>query len=138
MGIKLGQSTSALDIDHPYLAAPAGAMVIRRRVVLRGVVSSTDFAEAKSLIAVKRLPQLLTDKIESGGEGLGQLLNRFKIEVRRELLFFGAEKEDGASNGRHSTRPEMLTRTYRIFCMAEPVMVITEWFPLDAPGSPAD
>ena len=112
--------------------------MIRRRVVLRGAVTSTDYAEAKSLIAVNRLPQLLTDNLESGGEGLGQLLNRFKIEVRRELLFFGAEKEDGASNGKHSTGPEMLTRTYRIFCMAKPIMVITEWFPLDALESPAD
>ena len=130
--IKLGQSICTLHADHALLSAPVGTTIIRRRVVLRGKDTPIDYAEAESLIASHRLPQQMVDEIESGDESLGRLLHQFKIEVRRELLFFGIEKQNTEFNTEDQFKgSKLLSRTYRILSKDQPLMVIEEKFPMD-------
>ena len=130
--IKLGQSICTLHADHALLSAPDGTSIIRRRVALRGKDTPIDYAEAESLIASHRLPQQMVDEIESGDESLGRLLHQFKIEVRRELLFFGIEKQNTELDSEgHIKGSKLLSRTYRILSRDQPLMVIEEKFPVE-------
>ena len=132
--VKLAQSICTLNAEHALLSAPAGTTIIRRRVVLRGKDTPIDYAEAESLIASHRLPQQMVDEIESGDESLGRLLHQFKIEVRRELLFFGIEEQSTVLNSEEQIMgSKLLSRTYRILSMDQPLMVIEEKFPVDGP-----
>jgi len=132
--VKLAQSICTLNAEHALLSAPVGTTIIRRRVVLRGKDTPIDYAEAESLIASHRLPQQMVDEIESGDESLGRLLHQFKIEVRRELLFFGIEEQNTVLNSEEQIKgSKLLSRTYRILSMDQPLMVIEEKFPVDGP-----
>ena len=133
--IKLDQSICTLNAEHTFLSAPAGTTIIRRRVMLRGRDTPIDYGEAESLIASHRLPRQMVNEIESGDESLGRLLHQFKIEVRRELLFFGSEKQSAVHDSKLQIKsPKLLSRTYRILSMGQPLMVIEEKFPMDGPG----
>ena len=77
----------------------------------------------------------MVDEIESGDESLGRLLHQFKIEVRRELLFFGTEEQSTVRDSKEQIKGlKLLSRTYRILSMGQPLMVIEEKFPVDGPG----
>ena len=133
--IKLDQSMCTLNAEHTFLSAPAGTPIIRRRVILRGRDTPINYVEAESLIASHRLPRQLVDEIESGDESLGRLLHQFKIEVRRELLFFGTEEQSTVRDSKEQIKGlKLLSRTYRILSMGQPLMVIEEKFPVDGPG----
>ena len=133
--IKLDQSMCTLNAEHTFLSAPAGTPIIRRRVILRGRDTPIDYVEAESLIASHRLPRQMVDEIESGDESLGRLLHQFKIEVRRELLFFGTEEQSTVRDSKEQIKGlKLLSRTYRILSMGQPLMVIEEKFPVDGPG----
>ena len=133
--IKLDQRICTLNAEHTLLSAPAGTTIIRRQVVLRGRDTPIDYAEAVSLIASHRLPRQLVDEIESGDESLGRLLHQFKIEVRRELLFFGTEEQSTVLDSEEQINgAKSLSRTYRILSMNQPLMVIEEKFPVDGPA----
>ena len=132
--IKLDQSMCTLNAEHTFLSAPAGTPIIRRRVILRGRDTPIDYVEAESLIASHRLPRQMVDEIESGDESLGRLLHQFKIEVRRELLFFGTEEQSTVRDSKEQIKGlKLLSRTYRILSMGQPLMVIEEKFPVDGP-----
>ena len=133
--IKLDQSICTLNAEHTFLSAPAGTTIIRRRVMLCGRDTPIDYGEAESLIVSHRLPRQMVNAIESGDASLGRLLHQFKLEVRRELLFLGSEKQSALHDSKLQIKSsKLLSRTYRILSMGQPLMVIEEKFPIDGPG----
>ena len=130
--LKLDQSMCILYAENTFLSLQAGTPIINRRVILRGKDTPINYVEAESLIASHRLPRQMVDEIESGDESLGRLLHLFKIEVRRELLFFGTEDQSMMRDSNKQIKSmTLLSRTYRILSKGQPLMVIEEKFPLD-------
>ena len=52
----------------------------------------------------------------------------------RELLFFGTEEQSTVRDSKEQIKGlKLLSRTYRILSMGQPLMVIEEKFPVDGP-----
>jgi len=129
--VRLSQSVQSLSADHVWLEAPEGAAVIARQVLLRGKRSSVLYAYAVSLIVSDRLPDEIKQGLETEDEALGHLLLRSKLEIRRELLWYGMEYvEDLPEAICHLAGKGFINRTYRIIVGGLPMMLINERFPL--------
>jgi chorismate-pyruvate lyase len=129
--VRLGQATRNLLEDHPWLAAPKGTSVIARQVQLRGRYSYTFHAYAVSLIVQDRLPDPIRRGLEEDQEGLGRILLQSQLETFREVLWYG--KEHGVElppEIREQGNGEFFSRTYRIMVHRQPIMLITEKFPI--------
>ena len=129
--VRLSQSIQPLSADHVWLEAPEGTAVIARQVLLRGKRSSVPYAYAVSLIVSDRLPDVIKQGLETEGEGLGHLLLHSKLEIRREMLWYGMEYvEDLPETICHLAGKAFINRTYRIIAGRLPMMLINERFPL--------
>ena len=129
--LRLEQGEARLAAADRWLYLPAGALVIRRRVMLQGRESGRFFAWADSLIAAERLSPAVRRALDCDGGGLGRILVDTGAETRREGLWYGLEQ---CSEAPHEVaaawQGEFLTRTYRVLAGARPMMLITERFPL--------
>jgi chorismate-pyruvate lyase len=129
--VRLGQDETQLVAPHRWLDLPAGAAIIRRRVMLRGRESGRFFVWADSEIAAERLLPVVRQAIERDGGGLGKILVDAGAETRREGLWYGRERrEDAPPAVAGLWGGEFLTRSYRVLAGARPMMMITERFPL--------
>jgi chorismate-pyruvate lyase len=129
--VRLGQATRSLLEDHPWLAAPKGTSVIARQVQLRGRYSDTFHAYAVSLIVQHRLPDPIRRGLDADKEGLGRILLQSQLETFREVLWYG--KEHGVElppEIREQANGDFFSRTYRIMVQRQPIMLITEKFPI--------
>lgn len=129
--VRLDQVVAQLDAADRWLDLPAGAPVIRRRVMLLGHESGRFCVWADSLIALDRLSASVRRAIEQDGGGLGRILVDTAAETRREGLWYGQERgTDVPEPVRRLWGGEFLTRSYRVLAKGRPLMVITERFPL--------
>jgi chorismate-pyruvate lyase len=134
---RLSQGVRTLPSDDLWLQAPAGTMVLRREVVLRGKYSRTVFAHAVSVMVESRLPADVRQRLDVEGDGLGRILNDSRLETRREVLWFGRERSGQKSESEPlGTTGEVITRTYRIVHGGRPVVLVCERFPIGADRSP--
>lgn len=128
----LRQEPRRLPGDDPWLAAPGGAAVIAREVLLQGRGTGRLYVYAASLL----LPERLTAEIRRGLEvepgGLGRILLGSRIENRRELLWYGRERLSmPPATLRHYRDRDFISRSYRIVAGGSPAMLINERYPLD-------
>ena len=111
----------ALDCDAPHIERHAGDQVLTRRIDLRGQQSGTLYGWAESLICEELLPMKLRDDLRAQKLGIGELLRECGLETYREVLDFGW----------HSAAEDTwVWRTYRIVMARQPLILITEQFPL--------
>lgn len=108
-----------LKADVPIINRAAGQRVLERKVCLAGQESGRHFAYATSLIATEKLPESVRINLEEGKFGIGELLQESALETYREILELGQDNN------------ESVWRRYRIIMDHEPVMQITESFPLE-------
>lgn len=128
---RLAQAEEALAQGDPWLDLPAGARVMRRRVVLSGRRSGRFFAWADTAMALERLPPPVRAGLDRDGGGLGRILLDSGLETRREGLWFGRERPADVPAEVAARWPgEFLARTYRVVASGRPLMVITERFAL--------
>lgn len=134
--VLLYQARRKVHNEHSWLELQKGANIIAREVVLQ--TPSTEFqtpkihAYAVSQIVYERLPQDVVNGLEAGLDGLGILLHNSQLEARRDLLWWGIELATGLpSSLAHFEGRPLLSRTYRIVADDNPLMLITEKFPLD-------
>jgi chorismate-pyruvate lyase len=99
-----------------WLAIESPTPTIARRVVLEGVVSNTVYLAAFSLMVPTRLPRRFINALRCESTGIGAALISTAVEHRRELLWF-----NHVANALYS-------RTYRIFVLGRPALLITEDF----------
>ena len=128
--VRLGQARQLLSADHEWLEVPKGTPIIARHVVLQGKYSHALFAYAVSLIVPDRLPEAVKRELESDDASLGRILLGNQLETRREILWYGRERNPELPKETHH-RPgdEFISRTYRIISQARPIMLINEKFP---------
>ena len=120
--VCLAQQTYCLTAADPWLELAVGDEVVDRQVVLQSQGNGLAYASAHSQIAVQRLPASIRKGLEQRDKGLGRLLIASQLETRRQLLWYGLDKN-----------PEgpCLSRTYRVWAGGVPVMIICECFPLE-------
>ena len=135
--VPLRETKRTLDVGHAsWLELPIDERVVTREVVLQTPVIKGQTPKihvyAISHVVYQRLPKSVVDGLESRAGGLGALLQRTVWETRRDLLWWGVERAtDFPSAIKHLERKPFLSRTYRIVANKDPLMLITEKFPLD-------
>ena len=134
--VRLGQAVQSLAEANPWLELEVGADVLARRVRLEGRYTRRLYAHATSLIALDRLPPDIASGLDVEGGGLGRILNSAKAENRREILWYGRERNQTKDRSEPSSH-EFIVRTYRVIQGGKPIMLISEKFPTAEPGHPA-
>lgn len=132
---RLRQQEQQLNADHHWLAAPADTTVIARQVLLRGKYSGTIYAYAVSLLIADRLPTNVVQELDVEPAGLGRILLNSQLENRREVLWYGREQiADLPEAIEVYTGNDFISRTYRIIVGNQPMMLISEKFPIVSPA----
>lgn len=113
----------------PWIQLEAGDTCLARDARLRGTDSNRSFAEAFSLIRIGLIPPGFRQRLIDREIGIGVLIRDSGLESYREVLDVGLDRTaEGAS---------AVFRTYRIFIDSRPVILITEYFPLELYGRSA-
>ncbi|MDE0469365.1 MAG: chorismate pyruvate-lyase family protein [Candidatus Poribacteria bacterium] len=134
--VPLRETEQALGIEYAWLELPIGDPVVTREVVLQTPATDTRapkiHAYAISHLIYERLPNSVVEGLKSRAGGLGALLQRTIWETRRDLLWWGVERAVGLPDAiGHLESKLFLSRTYRVVAKKDPLMFITEKFPLD-------
>ena len=101
----------------PWVGTDAGDQVLEREASLRGADSGQTYAHAHSLIRTELIPEHFRQALIDREIGIGVLIRDSGLESYREVMEVGLE-------------PGAVFRTYRIIIAGEPVILITESFPL--------
>lgn len=127
---KLGE---ALD----DLACPAGSEVLQRDVVIAGQVSGQIYTTASSILNIKPLPTKVQQQLIAGEIGIGELLRDQGLETFRQVIDIFSDPASKDIDNQDKTNETMclsqdinICRTYLIFYHNEPVIQVTEKFPL--------
>jgi chorismate-pyruvate lyase len=108
--------------EIPWIGISGGERIMVRRARLRGADSGKHFAHAFSVIRTELIPDHFRQRLIDREIGIGVLIRDSGLESYREVLEVGIE-QDAEGN-------DALFRTYRIIIAGEPVILITETFPL--------
>jgi len=118
----LAQRFETATEDLPWIALTPGEHCLIREARLRGQDSGRSFAEAFSVIRPAQIPVDFRQRLIDREIGIGVLIRDSGLESYREVLDVGLDRTaDGAA---------AVFRTYRIFIARQPVILITESFPL--------
>jgi chorismate-pyruvate lyase len=128
--IKLYEELVVLEADLPGLHLVAGQQVLRRKILLQGKMSLTNFLYADSYVALDRLDDWMRHGLLESHKPIGFLMQERRLETFREIVGCGRELADGLSPYFGVTETDgMLWRTYRVLSGGQPIMLITEKFP---------
>ena len=136
--IRLSQERYALEDDHPWLEAEKNTDVMLREVAISGIYSNNLYVYGVSHIVPERLPQDIRERLEVQGEGIGRILNDYRMEMRREVLWFGREKvADLPGKIASACDGDFISRSYRIIAEGKPIVLINERFPVMTDALPS-
>lgn len=129
--VKLEQSFGSVDARRPELDLPPSGRVLRRTVLLQGAISGQNFLYADSVITPDGLAPEIVDGLIGSDRPVGRLLAQHRVETFREIVALGFELA-GTCAEHFDVEPtsRLVFRTYRILVSGQPVMRITEKFPL--------
>ncbi len=108
--------------EMPWVHIASGERVMVRRARLRGAHSGKGFANAFSVIRTELIPAHFRRRLIDREIGIGALIRDSGLESYREVMEVGLEPATDADDA--------VFRTYRIIIAGEPVILITETFPL--------
>lgn len=130
--VKLAERFEAGDSHTPELAVEPGERILRRTVVLRGLESGSNFLHAECVIRADHLPPEVLTELVSTNTPLRRTLTQRRIGSFEEMI--GGGREPAGRSGRYfdvDPSASMIVRRYRILIGGEPVILITERFPVD-------
>src|SRR5215471_7877416 len=128
--IKLYESVVTLDADLPGLELLTGQEVLRRKILLQGKMSLTNFLFADSYVALDRLDDWMRHGLLESHKPIGFLMQERRLETFREIVGCGRELADGLAPYFHVEETDgMIWRTYKVINNRQPIMLITEKFP---------
>jgi len=128
--IKLYESVVTLDADLPGLELLAGQDVLRRKILLQGKMSLTNFLFADSYVALDRLDNWMRHGLLESHKPIGFLMQERRLETFREIVGTGREMADGlAPYFDVAETSGMIWRTYKVISGGQAIMLITEKFP---------
>ena len=108
--------------DIPWVQIAGGERIMVRRARLRGADSAREFAHAFSVIRTELIPAQFRKRLVDREIGIGALIRDSGLESYREVMEVGIEPD--------AETDDAVFRTYRIIIAGEPVILITETFPL--------
>lgn len=114
-----------------WIAVDPGDRVLIRQARLNGVDSGTVYATAFSVIRTQLIPEVFRQRLIDREIGIGVLIRDSGLESYREVLEVGIEPAETGRDGLAAEQSDSVFRTYRIIIDGEPVILITESFPLD-------
>lgn len=126
--VTLQQEFVVVERPIDWIKVDAGDRVLIRRARLSGQDSGNLYATAFSLIRIALIPETFRQRLIDREIGIGVLIRDSGLESYREVLEVGIEPR---SDGDEAADSDLVFRTYRIFIDGEPVIMITESFPLD-------
>lgn len=127
---RLNHLPTRLTSDNEWLEVKSGSEIVLREVMIQGRQSHSLYAYAVASVALDRLPEEVSRELVAPGGSLGRVLNEQKIETRREILWYGREKNEHSPAAiRALYDGSFLCRTYRIIAGGKPVALIHEKFP---------
>ena len=128
---QLAQTHETLEQSDEWLGLEKGTDILRREVVLRGSMDQALYLFACSELVVERLPSALKLGLAQPNSNLGKLLRDSGFETRREGLWWGLVSSSTLPHAVHSQCDgDFVGRTYRITLDDQPLMTVTEYFPL--------
>ena len=118
-----------------FLGSQTGEALLDRRIRLVGKSSNTTYAYAHSFIRLDMLPTEFRSDLKSGLIGIGEILRETGLETYRELVDLGEytnneSDSDGYLDKLCLTNEHIIYRTYRIMINHNPVILVTEQFPI--------
>jgi chorismate-pyruvate lyase len=113
---------------QPLELAP-GEAVLRRRVLLQGNRTGTNYVYADSWIAIDRLDARFRKGLLESDTPIGRLWRNNRVEIFKEIIsvWQTAARHIGGYFGT-SAKTNLLVRTSRVFVLSRPTMLITEHF----------
>lgn len=116
----------------PWIAVGAGDRVLVRDAHLRGADSGTLYATAFSVIRTERIPIAFRQRLIDREIGIGVLIRDSGLESYREVMEvdMATSPVDAGVASASLGAEDILSRTYRIIIGSEPVILITEGFPV--------
>ena len=104
---------------------------MERHVLLQGQQSSKSWLYAESIIVSERIQRQFDRGLKQSNKPIGKLWTEYKVETFKETLYCFQEPA-GHLADHFDIKPtdSLVCRTYRVFTQRQPVMLITEKFPL--------
>ncbi|WPL19917.1 Chorismate--pyruvate lyase [Thiorhodovibrio winogradskyi] len=126
----LYQEFVAAEDEIPWVDIHPGDRALVRRVCLRGGDSGHEYAHADSVIRAERVPNDFRQRLIDRKIGIGALIRDSGLESYREVMEVGVNPGTAESDAAEQPTGDSLFRTYRIIIDGEPVILITETFPM--------
>lgn len=114
-----------------WIRLDPGDRVLIRHAHLSGMESGRVYATAFSVIRTQLIPETFRQRLIDRQVGIGVLIRDSGLESYREVLEVGIEPADGSGDPATREQSDLVFRTYRIIIDGEPVILITERFPLN-------
>ena len=127
---KLSVDSYLATVPVEALEIKTGDPVMRRKILLRGGVTGTNYVYAQTLNALNSLPEEVRHDLVNSGSPIGRLWIQHQLETRKEILSIWRDRA-GELAGHFNIIPgdEILARSYRVFTGGRPSMLISEYFP---------
>jgi chorismate-pyruvate lyase len=129
--VTLQQELIRAERPIDWIRVDPGDPVLFRRARLSGTVSASLYASASSVIRPELIPESFRQRLINREIGIGVLIRDSGLESYREVLDVGIEPRGGGGGMTVTEQSDLVFRTYRIIIDGEPVILITESFPLD-------
>jgi chorismate-pyruvate lyase len=129
--VTLQQELVRAEYPMEWIPVSAGDPVLIRRAQLSGADSGRLYAIALSVIRPELIPEGFRQRLIDREIGIGVLIRDSGLESYREVLDVGIEPAGVGGGAILPERSDLVFRTYRIIIDGEPVILITESFPLD-------
>jgi chorismate-pyruvate lyase len=129
--VKLVQAFATADAGDASLGLAPGERVLRRRVLLRGHQSGRTMLYAEADVATEHVHPAVLEGLLRTDKPIGILLDANRTETFREIL--SVNREPAGPVGLHfGTDPtaDLFARTYLILAGGQPIVRITEKFPV--------
>jgi len=114
-----------------WIEIDPGDRVLTRHARLSGVESKRAYATAFSVIRTQLMPEAFKLQLIDRRIGIGVLIRDSGLESYREVLEIGIEPASESGDPSAPEKSDLVFRTYRIVIDGQPVILITEHFPLD-------
>lgn len=128
--VKLSQEQTCADGELIDLEIDEGTPIIKREILLQGKQSGKNRLYASSVLVPERLDQKMQEGLFKSQRPIGLLILEDRLETFREILECGHSPDPKAApHFGISDETPIVYRTYRVFAMRKPIMLITEKFP---------
>lgn len=126
--VKLSQSSSKNACGIETLNLGGTEVLMERKVIIRGAVSSINYVYAESYLAWDRLPRTFRRQLQNATRSIGSAWADEQMESRKELIQVLRVPSRGTPDVLWRGTA-VIMRSYRVLSGKFPLMFISEYFP---------